>query len=127
MGFKTYKLVKGLVETLLRESPSHPVGFELYIANAFSLSMLGSPSHAVGLEWNNRVAITLSPGDKVMVFQLSPSHTVGLEQVVVILCLDGVIEIKSPSHAVGSEHGGRRAIWIYLEESPSHTVGLERL
>jgi len=28
VGFKTYKLVKGLVETLLRESPSHPVGSE---------------------------------------------------------------------------------------------------
>ena len=28
VGFKTYKLVKGLVETLLRESPSHTVGLE---------------------------------------------------------------------------------------------------
>jgi hypothetical protein len=28
VGFKPYKLVKGLVETLLRESPSHTVGLE---------------------------------------------------------------------------------------------------
>ncbi len=41
--------------------------------------LVKSPSHAVGLERNNRVAITLSPGDKVMVFQLSPSHAMGLE------------------------------------------------
>jgi hypothetical protein len=27
-GLGTYKLTKGIVETLLRESPSHPVGLE---------------------------------------------------------------------------------------------------
>jgi len=32
-----------------QQSPSHAVGFELYIANAFSLGMLSS-SHTVGLE-----------------------------------------------------------------------------
>ena len=51
VGFKPYKLVKGLVETLLRESPSHTVGLELDDGRAKPEEYLRlSPSHTVGSE-----------------------------------------------------------------------------
>ena len=55
----------------------------------------------------------------------SPSHTVGLELVMVKLYLYEK-QAESPSHTVGLElDDGRAKPEEYLRLSPSHTVGLE--
>jgi len=50
VGFEPYKLVKGLVETLLRESPSHAVGLERLVVFQIGIRLAKSPSHPVGLK-----------------------------------------------------------------------------
>ncbi len=66
---------------------------------------------------------TLQAGDTLVVFQLSQSHTVGLEQQGLASFM--LVEILSPSHTVGLEHN---LYDVFYENtmSPSHTVGLEQ-
>ncbi len=78
-----------------------------------------SPSHPVGSKH-----IQEGKGFKV-VYEESPSHTVGLEP----FCFDRreYESLKSPSHAVGSEHAIhlQEELKLLFYKSPSHTVGLE--
>ncbi len=104
----------GGLKVLPQASPSHTVGLEhIYTYHLWAGTL--SPSRAAGLERNNRVAITLSPGDKLVVFQLLPSHTVGLEH--------PRISLQRLCQRVSIPHGGLRTI-VKEEEAIRHIISV---
>ena len=70
-----------------------------------------------GLETFEQVKLYAKP-------ELSPSHTVGLEQKTVS-GVNFITRFESPSHTVGLERKGKRYMKFGNLKSPSHTVGLE--